>query len=200
METVKLKVPKPLLNQLNNFYLDNFNYDIYTELQNFITNELKRCKECSTDNPPEHPRPTIELAYPFGTSEYLLKVIYPDNSSLEIKHNDYDLLVEMWNAWSKFGFAKESREKVLMKYLPERISNVQRVRGRFIILKEVNGKKYTFANCSNYEDAFTIRNFLIEHNWDLKYQFKRFRDNFEGCNQYNYSDYLLKIAKGELEL
>lgn len=52
-----------------------------------------------------------------------------------------------------------------MKY----ISNFK---GKFMITKWVNGKKYYFGRFDTLEEARSVRDYFIEHGWDITERFK----------------------------
>lgn len=198
METIRLNIPKEKLNQLNNYYREHFNYDIYTQLQNFISLELDKCQDYPTGEQLPHPHPSIQRT----GKKYVLVVRYPDGSRSQILSKNYKLLTDIWNEWGKYDFAKKDKNEVYLKYMPEKIQYIQYNPRRkwYEIVKKEGGSSRTWGHYNTFEDALTVRNFLVEHDWGEKYQRTSLEKNIEGCSIYNYSSYLLKIIKGEMEL
>lgn len=198
---VRFKIPDEKFNQLNQFYMENFGYDIYTQIQNFIFNEMKQCGAYSTEPIPQQPRPKIIVNTDDDKrARYKLVVTYPDDSELFLYHDDYSVLMGVWNEWSKYAFSKDARETVYLKLIPDKIKCIQFIYGLYRVIKVIDGKKKRFGNFKRIEDAIRVKNFLDSRGWDTKYYFDNLIANIDGCHRNNYSKYLLKIVDGEMEL
>lgn len=197
MGNLILSIPTNELNKLNNFYLSEFGYEIHTQLLNFIHEELKRCKNYPEDKPEPMPKPSIKTR----NGEYMLMVEYPDEERLRITVENYSEAVKLLNEWSKYSFSKEGRDKVLMKYYPEKIPCIQvSTNNKYCIKKYPEGtnRVYQFGCYDTIEDACLVKQFLVEHNWDLKYQPSNYYD--EGYSWKTASNHLLELIKeGKLE-
>lgn len=191
MARIIFNIPSEKFNQLNNFYLENFGYDIHTQIQNFLFDEMKKCEDYSAEPSKPHPIPVIRES----RSKYLLIVSYPDGSTSSVYHEDYGLLLKIWNEWSKYGFEKESKDEVLSKFLPSRVPHEA-----YRLRHKVNGKTESWGTYASVEEQREVRNFLEKCNWDKKYHYTNLNKNVSGCNKGNYSQYLLQIARGEMEL
>lgn len=193
---VRFKIPDEKFNQLNQFYMENFGYDVYTQLQNFIFNEMKQCSTYSTEPIPQQPHPKILVNPDDRRGRYKLVVTYPDDSELFLFHDDYSVLMGVWNEWSKYAFSKDARETVYLKLIPERIQCVQFIGGSYRVVKVVDGKTKIFGNFKQIEDAIRVKNFLVSHGWDTKYSPDNLIANIDGCHIHNYSQFLLEIVDG----
>lgn len=195
METVKCYIPDENFNQLNNFYLENYGYDIFTQIQIYLNREMKKCTDYSTEPAPEHP--TARLHDRTSVEGYTLNILYPDGSR-RIISGEYDDVLEVWEEWSKYSFDKEAKDEVILK-IRGRVPNIQRYKDRFMISKIIDGKKISFGIYDTFGEAKIVRDYLAGHDWDLKYRSKEMKKHIEGCNQYTYSDIMMKIANGEME-
>ena len=196
MARIDLNIPDHLLNQLNNFYIDNFGYEIKTQFYNFLFAELEKCKESSTEKPVPQPVPTIS----YDRKNYSLIVKYPDGSRSMIKCGSYEECIDLLNEWSKYSYSKDKKDKVYFKF-GRKIQNVTKTStGRWKVSKNPNNKgEKRFGTYDTFDDAHTVKKFLEKHNWDLKYQPKIIAIYNDELNQYTASDYLLELAKKELE-
>lgn len=203
MAQIRINIPDEYFNRLNNFYIDNFGYEIHTPIQNFIREELERCGDYSTEKPKKVPIPSI-VKDSGGKYPYFLTVRYPDGSKSMISVKSFELAMEMWNEWSKYSFDKKNHRDVALKFKHENDSRVMGMRikgrnGKFRVrCRREKSDKY-FGSYSTVEDAVIVREFLTEHNWDMKYHISNVMQSVEGIHQYNYSDWMLKVAKGEIE-
>lgn len=200
LQKVSFNVPRKELNKLNNFYLENFGYDIYTQLQIFIFSELKQCENTSGTVPVAHPHPSLTLDYKYDSPRLAFDVTYEDGSVYKTCYDDYDKLMSLWTEWSKYGFSKKSRDLVLNKVLPKRVQNINCVGKKYVVSKKINGKMCEFGRYNSWEDAFLVKCFLEENGWNLKYSMSNLKKSIEECNQNNSAEYMLKIVRGEYEL
>lgn len=198
MAKVIINLPEAKYNQLNNFYLENFGYDIHTQLMNFLSDEMRVCESYSEEPARPRPHPTISA---HGQDGYILRVYYPDGSTSNFSNKDYEVLLDVWNEWSKYNFSKQSLEKVIVKTVPKKSKqHVFLSKGRYHIQKFIKGKRIYWYSYDLFDEAVEVRDFLLEHEWDKKYFPKNLMKQIPNCNKLNYSKYLLRIARGEMEL
>ena len=192
MAQININLPSDKLNRLNNFYLSEYGYDIHTQLVNFVEDELAKASEYPTTAPEEHPIPTI---FRDKRGYYSFEVTYPDGKRLLTSHKDYSLLLNLWNEWSVTGFDIDERENILAKVLPEKVRNIQYKSGRrkYIVVKEIDGKKYHFGQYASFEEAFLVKKFLEKKDWDLKYHSSNVRG--DDVSLLEYASWLLGKAR-----
>lgn len=160
-----MNIPQKYYNQLNNFYIDNFGYEIHTQINNFLYNELKQCMDCSSEDPQKQPLPAIQKY----KDKVIFHVKYPNGKRAEILCEDYLEATEVWNEWAKYSFDINKRNKVFAKFFPERIPYIQKSGDEWVIVKTIDGVKRHFGTYSSLDDAVKVRTFLEEQGWDLKY-------------------------------
>lgn len=198
MEEIRFSIPAHIMNRLNNFYLENFEYDVYTQIQNFILSEYERSMGYSESVPVEHPLPSIHKS----KEKYFFRVLYPDGSKLQIYHKDYFLLVDLWNEWSKYGFSKDAYTSMLIKFeCHTMLGNISKTRGKYQVRKfGKDDERISFGTYTSLEDAYTVKCFLDDHDWDEKYSASNLVSSIEGCTKMSTSKFMLKIAEGEYVL
>ena len=201
MGVIQLNVPDEHLNRLNNFYITTFGYEIHTQLLNFIDHELKKIPDDYEMKPVEpQPIPSIHYDVTRQSSPYYLEIKYPDGSKKYTRGSSYDDVLRIMNEWSKHSFSKETKIKSILKINPDDRRCIHRMKegNKFMVRTKEGNCSKRFGNY-NLEDAKIVRNFLVEKDWDPKYQPKNLIGVFEGFDKNNASEYLLKIAKGEIK-
>lgn len=194
-QTVEIRgvsLPPERLNKLNNYYIENFGYDIHTQIHNFLRMEYEKCKDYPETEPQSQPVPSIKGDN--RKDKWNLTVKYPNKTKKFVCHDDYDLLCDVWNEWSKYSFSEESKSKVYNKY--NKNKHISSSKGTYRI--RYGKSKLGFGTYRTSEDARKVRDFLMEHNWDRKYSFSNITKTVDGVHQYNYNDYMLKLVAGEI--
>ena len=204
MAQIILEIPDDVCNQLNNYYFDNFNYEIHTQLQNFIYQEWMKCEceDCSSSKIENQPIPSIINL----KDSVAIRITCPDGTNHIKQCKDYKECINTMNDLSKTGYSvypidlgktsgqinEDSSTSIPptdhMEYI--RLGVGKYKKGRYLIIH----KHIQFGTFKRKEDAIVVRDFLQEHDWDKKYQSKNL-----SSNKLTASNVLLQIARGEIE-
>lgn len=194
---IPLKIPREYVNRLNNFYLENFGYDIRTQLFIYIHSELKKCGDYSEDTPKCFPIPSIRKK----GDDFILNITYPDGTKSLLDGKTWERNLDLMKEWSKYQYDKSAREKVMLNVLTEEelknkpFPNIRRGHSKYAVASTVGNRKKFFGHYDTIEEAIEVRDFLEKHNWDSKYHSSNVMKERDDITQFNYSEYLLNLVR-----
>ena len=205
MEYLRVSVSKERLKKLNDFYIHHFGYDVRTQLFNIIESEYQKIKNEPTTPQEKVPYPTIQNGN--KQKKWKLLIHYPDGSKTFYSHNDYDVLIQVLNEWSKYSYDRSKKGKVLTKIVPEYDENIGIRRNRstgktqYWVRRKVDkpSSYNSFGKYDSVDDALLVKEFMENKNWDDKYICSNLFKKKIISNYNDYNGYMLQLAKQNRE-
>ena len=193
---VIVNFPLQLVDHLDKFYISNYGYDIQTHLCMYLWNEFQKIKDETVDvEVKDMPRPKIRKK----RGDWIVVVIYPDNTSREIKANTLEQAFQIFMEWSKYSFKKECSLRVKQKIFPsmkipkrhDLPPNINPAGNQYRIRKTVKTVYCSYGCYSSLEEAEQVRNFLEKKNWNIIYS----RGENQDKSTLEYKNWLLQLSK-----